>query len=73
MLLVLELKINFILNLVINMNKFKKYLKSHPGATVEEYENQRHKMHVIQASRVFHGKHQGSKNLKQLLSINRYV
>ena len=54
------------------MNKFKKYLKSHPGTTVEEYENQKHRMHVIQASRIFGGKHTGSKTKKQLLSIKRY-
>lgn len=54
------------------MSKFKRYLKSHPDATVDEYENQKHRMHVIQASRIFRGKHTGSKTKKQLLSISRY-
>ena len=54
------------------MNKFKKYLENHPDATIEDYNNQRHRMHVIQYKRIFPGKHSGSKTKKQLLSINRY-
>lgn len=47
--------------------KIKNYLEAHPGATVEDYMNQRHKMHVKQASIVTYNKHTGSKNLKVLL------
>lgn len=47
--------------------KLKNYLEAHPGATVEDYNNQKHKMHVKQASIVTYNKHTGSKNLKVLL------
>lgn len=53
------------------MNKLKRYLKNHPDATVEDYNNQRHKMHIIQAIRYCTTKHVGSKNLKQLLALIR--
>lgn len=29
------------------MNKIKRYLKNHPDVTIEDYNNQRHRMHVI--------------------------
>lgn len=47
--------------------KIKNYLEEHPGATIEDYNNQKHKMHVKQASIVTYNKHTGSKNLKVLL------
>lgn len=56
------------------MNKIKRYFKNHPGATIEDYNNQKHRMYVMQTSRVIRGKHVGSKNKKQLLSIiNNYA
>lgn len=51
------------------MNKIKRYLEKHPDATVQDYNNQRHRMHVIQATRHCTTKHVGSKNLKQLLAL----
>ena len=51
------------------MNKIKKYLKKHPSATIEDYNNQKHSMIVMQATRHFTTKHVGSKNLKQLLAL----
>lgn len=56
------------------MNRLKRYLEKHKDATIQDYNNQRHEMHIMQASRIFRTKHVGSKNKKQLLSvINRYV
>lgn len=64
------------------MNKVKKYFENHPSATMQDYENQRHRMHVIQAKAAlvrtssrgfFNGKHVGSKNKKKLLSIIKSV
>lgn len=56
------------------MNKIKRYFKNHPDATIEDYNNQKHEMHIMQASKILRGKHVGSKNEKQLLSvIKRYV
>lgn len=51
------------------MNKIKRYFKNHPDATIEDYNNQRHRMHVIQAVKPYGTKHTGSKNLKQLLAL----
>ena len=52
------------------MNNFKKYLKKkHTNATIEDYNNQRHRMHIIQAIKPGGTKHTGSKNLKQLLAL----
>lgn len=51
------------------MNRLKRYLENHPGATIEDYNNQRHRMHVIQAVKPGGSKHTGSKNLKQLLAF----
>lgn len=51
------------------MNKIKRYLKNHPDATIEDYNNQRHSMIVMQAKRNCATKHVGSKNLKQLLVL----
>ena len=51
------------------MNKIKRYLENHPGATIEDYNNQRHRMHVIQASTVCNSKHVGSKSKKKLLAL----
>ena len=45
----------------------KKYLEHHPGATVADWQNQRHRMHIIQYNRVVRSKHTGSKSLKRLL------
>ena len=68
--------------MINTMNKVKRYLENHPGATIEDYENQRHRMHIIQARAAllrtssrgfFKGKHTGSKNRKKLLSIIKYV
>lgn len=47
--------------------KIKNYLENHSGATVEDYNNQRHRMHIMQAKTTTFGKHTGSKGLKQLL------
>lgn len=55
------------------MNSLKKYIKNHPDATVQDYNNQKHKMLVIQASKVCRGKHTGSKSKKQLLALTKYV
>lgn len=64
------------------MNRAKKYLQKHPEATIQDYENQRHRMHIIQAKSAlkrtfsrgfFNGKHTGSKNNKKLLSIIKSV
>jgi hypothetical protein len=51
------------------MNKLKRYLENHKDATIEDYNNQRHRMHVIQAVKPGGTKHTGSKNLKQLLAL----
>ena len=54
------------------MNKAKKYLKNHPEAIMQDYENQRHQQHVIQACKGTYGKHDGSKRKKTLMyHINR--
>lgn len=64
------------------MNRIKEYFKNHPNATMQDYEDQRHRMHVIQAKEVlalgfrrtsFSGKHAGSKNKKKLLSIIKSI
>lgn len=64
------------------MNKIKRYLKNHPGATIEDYNNQKHRMYVIQAKTalerssgfgLFRGKHTGSKKNKTLLAIIKSV
>lgn len=47
--------------------KIKNYLKAHPGVTVEDYNNQLHKMHIIQAKTTTFSKHTGSKSLKRLI------
>lgn len=51
------------------MNKIKRYLENHQGATIEDYNNQRHRMHVIQASSFYNSKHVGNKSKKQLLAL----
>ena len=51
------------------MNKLKKYLENHPDATIQDYNNQKHKMHVMQAGRELRGNHNGTLTKKQLLSI----
>lgn len=51
------------------MNRLKRYLENHLDATIEDYNNQRHRMHVIQAVRPYDTKHTGSKNSKQLLVL----
>ena len=51
------------------MNKFKRYLENNKDATIQDYNNQRHRMHVIQAVKPGGSKHTGSKNLKQLLAL----
>lgn len=51
------------------MNKIKRYLRKHHNATIEDYNNQRHRMHIIQATYYCITKHVGSKNEKQLLSL----
>lgn len=54
------------------MNRAKKYLQKHPGATTQDYENQRHQQHVFQARIGTYGKHDGSKRKKTLMyHINR--
>ena len=55
------------------MNKLKRYLKNHKDATIEDYNNQKHRMHVIQASTVFNGKHTGSKSKKNFLMLFHIV
>lgn len=64
------------------MNKIKRYLENHPDATIEDYNNQRHRMHIIQAKcclkksshfGMLRGKHTGSKRNKTLLSIIKSV
>ena len=64
------------------MNKIKRYFKNHPDATIEDYNNQRHRMHVIQAKAALErssgfgllsGKHTGSKKNKTLLAIIKSV
>lgn len=50
------------------MNKLKRYFKNHPDATIEDYNNQRHRMHVIQASKVL-GPNAGRKSTAQLLTV----
>lgn len=52
------------------MNKLKSYLKKHKDATVQDYNNQRYSMIIMQATRHCTTKHVGSKNLKQLLALN---
>lgn len=51
------------------MNRLKKYLEKHKDATIQDYNNQRHRMHVIQATNNCRTKHVGSKNEKQLLAL----
>ena len=51
------------------MNKIKKYFENHPDATIDDYNNQRHRMHVIQATDNCRTKHVGSKTKKQLLAL----
>lgn len=53
------------------MNKLKRYLKNHPGATIEDYNNQKYSMIIMQATIHCTTKHVGSKNLKQLLALNK--
>jgi len=48
--------------------KCKKYLKAHPGATIEDWQNQRHHMHIIQSRLTTHSKHAGSKSNKTIMS-----
>ena len=64
------------------MNKLKRYLENHKDATIEDYNNQRHRMHVIQAKialekssgfGLFRSKHTGSKKNKTLLAIIKSV
>ena len=50
------------------MNRLKRYLENHKDATIEDYNNQRHRMHVIQYERITRSKHSGSKSKKTLLS-----
>lgn len=52
------------------MNRLKKYLENHKEATIEDYNNQRHSMIIMQATRHCTTKHVGSKNLKQLLALS---
>lgn len=47
--------------------KIKNYLKEHPGATIEDYHNERHKMHVQQAKMTTFAKHTGSKKYNVLM------
>lgn len=55
--------------------KIKNYLEAHPGdifegrpkATIEDWKNQRHRMHVMQAQMTTFGKHTGSKSKKVLM------
>lgn len=50
----------------------KKYLEAHPGATIEDWQNQRHRQHIIQYNCVMlhkHMKHAGSKPLRNLLQV----
>ena len=47
--------------------KIKNYLKAHRGATIEDYNNQRHKMHVMQARITTYSKHIGSKLNKTIM------
>lgn len=59
------------------MNKFKRYLerRGYPhlqyniAILLQDYNNQKHKMHVMQASNVYNGKHTGSKSKKKLLAL----
>ena len=44
----------------------KKYLEKHHSA-IENWQNQRHRMHIIQYNRIVCSKHAGSKSLKRLL------
>lgn len=46
--------------------KRKNYLEAHP-ATVEDYNNQRHRMHVMQARITTYSKHIGSKPNKTIM------
>lgn len=54
---------------MIRNTKIKNYLEAHPGATVEDYNNQKHRMHIIQYARTTRCKHSGSKPLKKLLQV----
>lgn len=47
--------------------KIKNYLKEHPGATIEDWKNQRHRMHVMQARITTYSKHIGSKSNKTIM------
>lgn len=53
------------------MNRLKRYLENHKDATVEDYNNQRYSMTIMQATRHCTTKHVGSKNLKQLLALSK--
>lgn len=49
--------------------KLKNYLEAHSSATIEDYNNQKNRMHVIQYARTTGSKHPGSKTLKKLLQV----
>lgn len=49
--------------------KRKEYLKTHYGATIKDYNNQRHRMHIIQYGKIICSNHPGSKSLKTLLQV----
>ena len=64
------------------MNKIKRYLENHKDATIQDYNNQKHRMHIIQAKSalerssafgLFRSKHTGSKKNKTLLAIIKSV
>lgn len=50
------------------MNKVKRYLENHKGATIQDYNNQKHRMHIIQASKVL-GLNAGRKSTAQLITV----
>lgn len=52
--------------MIIN-KKQEKYLKNHPGSTIENWQNQRHKMHIRQAAMTTFSRHTGSKSKKVLM------
>lgn len=47
--------------------KIKRYFKNHPDATMDDYNNQLHKMHIQQAKMTTFGNHTGSKKQSVLL------
>ena len=50
--------------------KCKKYLEKHPGATYEDWQNQRHRMHIIQYKKIMgFSKHTGSKKFSRILNV----